>query len=58
MPYRTPAELFDSVVNARNLSDLATYVACYEPDATMMPEQGTVTHGHESIAAFLTFSLH
>jgi ketosteroid isomerase-like protein len=55
MGYQTPAELFDAVVDSRNRGDLATYVACYEPTATIIPQPGMVAHGHEAISAFLSF---
>lgn len=53
--YKTPAELFDTVVDARNRGDLTTYVGCYESTATIVPQPGTVAHGHEAITAFLAF---
>ena len=55
MLYATPSELFDSVVSARDRADAETYVGCYEVDATIVPQPGTVAHGHLAIRAFLEF---
>jgi ketosteroid isomerase-like protein len=60
MTYKTPAALFDAVVASRNRADEAAYLECYETTATLVPQPGTVVHGHEALKSFLAFfaSLH
>jgi ketosteroid isomerase-like protein len=57
MPYSTPALLFDAVVRSRNEGDIATYLACYERDATIVLQPGTVASGEAGLRAFFTFYL-
>ena len=60
MAYYSPSELFDAVVDCRNRGDLTGYLRCYESTATIVPQPGTIAHGHEALKAFLEFfmSLH
>ena len=55
MPYVTPAELFDAVVDSRNRGDLATYLGCYEPTATIVLQPGVVAQGEEALRGFMDF---
>jgi uncharacterized protein (TIGR02246 family) len=55
MPYSTPALLFDAVVKSRNEGDIETYLACYEPDATIVMQPGAVASGEEGLRGFFNF---
>jgi ketosteroid isomerase-like protein len=55
MPYATPAELFDAVVDSRNRGDIETYLGCYEPNATIVLQPGSVARGHEALRGFFDF---
>jgi len=55
MPYATPAELFDAVVDSRNRGDLETYLGCYESDAVIVMQPGTVASGEDALRGFFSF---
>lgn len=55
MSYSTPALLFDAVVKSRNDGDLATYLSCYETDATIVIQPGTVASGQDGLRGFFAF---
>jgi ketosteroid isomerase-like protein len=55
MSYPTPALLFDAVVKSRNEGDLATYLSCYEENATIVIQPGTVAAGQEGLRGFFAF---
>ena len=55
MPYATPAALFDAVVQSRNQVDLETYLGCYEPNAVIVAQPGTIARGLDGLRGFFTF---
>jgi hypothetical protein len=55
MPYATPAELFDAVVGSRNRGDIETYLGCYESNATIVLQPGSVASGHDALRRFFDF---
>jgi ketosteroid isomerase-like protein len=55
MAYLTPSALFDAVVDSRRRNDLATYLGCYEYEATIVQQPGTVATGQEALGNFFAF---
>src|ERR1700733_13445718 len=55
MPYATPAELFDAVVSSKNRGDVEAYLDCYESNATIVLQPGSVASGHDALRGFLSF---
>jgi ketosteroid isomerase-like protein len=55
MSYPTPALLFDAVVKSRNEGDVDTYLSCYEANATIVIQPGTVAAGETGLRGFFAF---
>jgi len=49
MLYTTPAELFDAVVDSKNRGDVEAYLDCYESNATIVLQLGSVASGHDAL---------
>ena len=55
MLYTTPAELFDAVVDSKNRGDVEAHLDCYESNATIVLQPGSVASGHDALRGFLSF---
>jgi ketosteroid isomerase-like protein len=53
MPYLTPLDAIKTLVEARDKGDVETVVSCYEANATIVPQPGTVQHGTKALREWL-----